>query len=102
MISQRTKAALAAAKARGVKLGADRGKIATQAKTGAKASAAIRRAKAAKRAADMLPVVRAIQADGAGPLRKIATILNQRGIPAARGGLWRAAQVGPLVVPAQE
>ncbi|MBA3655724.1 MAG: recombinase family protein [Gemmatimonadaceae bacterium] len=34
-----------------------------------------------------------IQADGATSLREIARGLNRRGIPAARGRKWSAAQV---------
>jgi hypothetical protein len=36
--------------------------------------------------ADLLPMVREIQAGGAGSLRHIAAVLNTRGIPAPRGG----------------
>jgi DNA invertase Pin-like site-specific DNA recombinase len=50
MISARTKAALGAAKARGVVLGGDRRNIAALAGVGAKVSAAKRGAKAASRA----------------------------------------------------
>ena len=51
MISQRTKAALAAAKARGRKLGGDRGNIAAVSGLGNQASAIVRRQRADKRAA---------------------------------------------------
>jgi DNA invertase Pin-like site-specific DNA recombinase len=93
MISQRTKAALAAAKARGVVLGGDRGNIASESTKGNKASAAYRQAKARKRANDLKPVIHAIQSEGAESLRQIAAVLNARGIPAARGGMWQARQV---------
>jgi DNA invertase Pin-like site-specific DNA recombinase len=93
MISARTKAALAAAKARGVALGGDRGNIAAEASKGAKASSAVRSAAAEKRAADLLPAIRHIQALGATSLREIAAALNDRGIPTARGGEWSAVQV---------
>ncbi len=93
MISQRTKAALAAAKARGVILGGDRGTIGSQASAGAKASASVRQAKSRKKAEDLLPVIEAIKADGAESLREIAAALNRRGIPTARGGEWSAVQV---------
>lgn len=92
-ISARTKAALAAAKARGVKLGGDRGVIASQATKGAKASAAVRRCRAQKRAGDLLPVIQALQAQIGASLRSLAQALNERGIPAARGGQWSATQV---------
>lgn len=93
MISARTKAALAAAKARGTILGGDRGNIAAQAAKGARASIAVRSAKSRKRAIDLLPVVEDLRAEGAASLRQIAAGLNQRGIPAARGGEWSAVQV---------
>jgi DNA invertase Pin-like site-specific DNA recombinase len=94
MISARTKAALAAAKKRGVKLGGGRpGFIASQNPKGVKASARVRRAKASKRAADLLPTIEEIRADGASSLREIAAALNERGIPAPRGGEWQAVQV---------
>ena len=93
MISQRTKAALGAAKIRGVKLGGDRGKIAAQAATGAKASAIVRRGKADKRTADLLPVIEAANAAGATTLRSIAAYLNEQGIPGPRAGLWHPNSV---------
>jgi DNA invertase Pin-like site-specific DNA recombinase len=94
MISARTKAALAAAKAHGVKLGGDRsGKIASQSPKGIKASAKVRREKASKRAADLLPEIEASRTEGADSLREIAAALNERGIHAPRGGEWQAVQV---------
>jgi DNA invertase Pin-like site-specific DNA recombinase len=93
MISARTKAALAAAKARGTVLGGDRGNIASQAIKGCLTSATVRSAKAKKRAVDLLPVIEAIKTNGATSLREIATALNDRSIPAARGGDWSAVQV---------
>jgi DNA invertase Pin-like site-specific DNA recombinase len=94
MISARTKAALAAAKKRGVKLGGDRaGIIASQSPKGVKASMKVRREKAQKRAADLLPEIEAIRAEGVTSLRQIAEALTERGIPAPRGGAWQAVQV---------
>jgi DNA invertase Pin-like site-specific DNA recombinase len=93
MISSRTKAALAAAKARGTRLGNPTSQIGTRAVEGAKASVVVRRSKAAKRSADLLPMIHDIQAGGAGSLRQIAGALNTRGIPAPRGGEWSAVQV---------
>jgi DNA invertase Pin-like site-specific DNA recombinase len=92
MISERTKAALAAAKARGVKLGnywknpilpPDAGKL---------GNAAMKR-KADARAADIAPIIAELQAGGATSLRAIASGLNERGVPTPRGGIWSAAQV---------
>jgi DNA invertase Pin-like site-specific DNA recombinase len=94
MISARTKAALAAAKARGTKLGGDRaGVIAGQARKGNMASVKVRGAKAEKRAADLMPVIEAARAGGATSLRQIAAALNERHIPTAKGGEWKAVQV---------
>ena len=96
MISARTKAALAAAKRRGVQLGGDRGgRLSVKArKAGNKANA-----KAADaRAADVAPVIAELQASGAESLRAIAAGLNERGIPTARGaGEWSAVQVARVI-----
>src|SRR5262249_24073828 len=95
MISERTKAALAAAKRRGVKLGGDRGARLT-AKQRALGRAALQ-AKARARAADLAPTIKELQAAGYGSLRAIAAGLEERGIPAARGGKWSAVQVPRLL-----
>jgi DNA invertase Pin-like site-specific DNA recombinase len=93
MISERTRAALAAAKARGTKLGGLRWQVGTVARQGSAASAAVRRARASDRKADLLPVVRSIWESGAVTLRQVAAALNRQGVPAIRGGVWSAAQV---------
>jgi DNA invertase Pin-like site-specific DNA recombinase len=91
-ISERTKAALAAAKRRGVKLGGYRGTTMTKAMRKAASEATTKRAKA--RAADLAPTITELQAAGATSLREIAAGLNERGIPTARGtGSWSATQV---------
>jgi DNA invertase Pin-like site-specific DNA recombinase len=92
MISARTKAALAAAKARGTKLGGNRG-VKPTAKMRALSTAALRQ-RADARAADIGPTIRVLQAAGATSLRVIAAGLNEQGIPTARGqGVWSAIQV---------
>jgi DNA invertase Pin-like site-specific DNA recombinase len=92
MISDRTRTALAAAKARGKRLvGGFRGRAGTAADC-----AKARRAKslaAKSRAADLAPVIEDIRTAGANSLRSIAKELNERGISAPRGGVWSAAQV---------
>ncbi|MFK5599096.1 recombinase family protein [Methylobacterium sp. HMF5984] len=94
-ISSRTKAALAAAKARGVKLGGDRGAVLS---TEAKAKGtAVRVAKAVDRAGDLAPILAEIQASGAKSLREIAAALNERGVPTAKGGSWQAVQVSRVL-----
>jgi DNA invertase Pin-like site-specific DNA recombinase len=87
MISARTKAALSAAKARGVKLGGPKLKVAR------KNAAASIKANADRQAANVLPIIREIQKAGASTLRDLADALNARGIPTARGGKWYAASV---------
>jgi DNA invertase Pin-like site-specific DNA recombinase len=96
MISARTKAALAAAKARGTKLGGNRG-VKPTAKTRALSKAALQR-RADARAADIAPTVKALQAAGATSLRAIAAGLNAQGIPTPRGaGTWSAVQVARVL-----
>ena len=87
LISTRTKAALAAAKARGVTLG---GPKLAQARKNAIASV---RAAADHHAANVLPVIREIQRAGARSLHTIADALNARGIATPRGGTWHAKSV---------
>jgi len=89
MISARTKAALAAAKARGVKLGGDRG-VELTAKAQA-AGRAVQREQARNRA------IKELQVAGCESLRAIAAALEERGIPTARGGKWSAVQVARLL-----
>ncbi|AWN49358.1 resolvase [Methylobacterium terrae] len=85
-ISARTKAALAAAKARGVKLGGDRGAtLSTEAK--AKGVAAVQ-ARAESRAADLAPIIGELRASGATSLRSLAAGLNRAGIAPPRGTTW--------------
>jgi DNA invertase Pin-like site-specific DNA recombinase len=91
MISTRTKAALAAAKARGVTLGSP--KLA-QARKQAVASV---KAIADQRAANVLPVMREIQRAGATSLHQIADALNARGITTPRGGSWYAKSVSNVL-----
>lgn len=95
-ISARTKAALAAAKARGTKLGGDRG-VKPSAKVRAQARAAVAK-RADDRAADIAPTIKQLQAGGATSLRAIADALNAQGIPTARGGgTWSAVQVSRVL-----
>lgn len=92
----RTKAALAAAKARGGRLGGQRGspdRMEAMARKGNAASATVRRAASAKRNEDLLPVIEDMHTSGAVPPQQIADGLNERGITAARGGAWSAVQV---------
>jgi len=90
-ISERTRAAMQAAKARGKKLGGP--KLAEARLLG---HAANRKA-ADKFAANVRPIVEQIRASGARSLRDVASALAARGVPTARGGAWSAAQVANLM-----
>jgi DNA invertase Pin-like site-specific DNA recombinase len=91
LVSERTKAALAAAKRRGTKLGNP-----NLAKASASALASIRR-NADVFAKQVLPVIRDVQQSGAGSLRAIARALETRGVPTARGGQSTPVQVRALL-----
>jgi DNA invertase Pin-like site-specific DNA recombinase len=91
MISDRTRAALAAAKSRGIRLGGFRGRAGTcndlaQART-------TRTDKSIRRASDLRTTIQDIQNEGATSLCAVASGLNQRGITAPQGGVWRPVQV---------
>jgi DNA invertase Pin-like site-specific DNA recombinase len=91
VISARTKAALGAKKAAGARLGNPRA-----AEAAVKARAA-NRAAANQFAANVLPIVRQIEAAGAKTPRAIAAALNARGIRTARGGGWHDSTVRNLL-----
>lgn len=91
MISARTKAALAAAKARGVKLGKPENLSGRD--KGCETSAMVRRARAEARAADLLPTITALRGEGFTTFVALAQALNERGIPTTRGARWHPAQV---------
>ena len=96
MISQRTKAALEAAKARGVKLGNPQLQPGTPAAARAASEAASAKAKA--KARDVLPYVEAAQKAGASTLQQIAQALEARGVRTPRGGTrWAPAQVARVM-----
>jgi DNA invertase Pin-like site-specific DNA recombinase len=97
-ISRRTKDALAAAKARGVRLGNPNGAAAlVRAEKGNVASVAAIKDGAVRFAADLEPIVADIMGKGITSLRAIAGELNRRGIVTRRGGAWHAATVRDLL-----
>ena len=96
-ISKRTKEALAAAKARGTKLGNPMGAKAFGGYKGNAAAVAAIKAKASAFAGDVMPIIDAIKAEGHGSLRAIARELNERGIVTARGGKWGPQSVSDLL-----
>ncbi len=92
IISARTKEALGALKERGAQLG-NRTNLPVAAAKGA----VVNRTRAEAFAANVLPVVRQIQASGARTLAEVAEVLNSRGIATARGGAWHAMTVRNLL-----
>jgi DNA invertase Pin-like site-specific DNA recombinase len=99
MISARTKAALAAAKARGVKLGGYRGGPIYVDNAARKASIAVRSGRADNRAQDLAPVIDQLKAEGITSLGAIAKALTAQGIPTATGKLspWSAVQASRVI-----
>ena len=97
LISERTKAALAAKKAQGARLGNPRN-IATAGKRGRRMQVAA----ADDFVAGLLPLVRAIQNTGANTLEAITCALNERGVRPARGARWYASSVANLLSHAQK
>jgi DNA invertase Pin-like site-specific DNA recombinase len=87
LIADSAKSALAAAKAKGVKLGNPQ----IEAAQGAAVAAV--RAEADRAARNVLPIICEIQKSGSKTLRAIAEALNARGIPTPRGGRWHAMSV---------
>jgi DNA invertase Pin-like site-specific DNA recombinase len=99
MISTRTREALAAAKKRSkgrLKLGGHPERLKRRME-GTRKSAIVRAEKAAKRAADLQPVIDALRSEGITSATAIAKTLNERGIAARRGGQWRTTQVSRLL-----
>ncbi len=92
MIAERTRAALARKKAAGAVLG-NRTNLAEAAVMGAAAN----REGADAFAANVLPIVREIQAAGAMTARAVADALNARGVRTARGGAWHNSTVRNLL-----
>ena len=91
-ISERTIAALAAAKARGVILGS------RDIKKVSRAAAVARTAKAQCQAEKVYPIIEHIRSLGITTLRGIASELSQRkGADTARGGAWSAQQVSNVI-----
>jgi DNA invertase Pin-like site-specific DNA recombinase len=98
MIASRTKAALAAAKARGVKLGNPNGAAALRrAAKGNTASRAAATANADAFARDVADAVAELRAAGVTSLEKMASALNERHIETPRGGQWHAMSVKRLL-----
>jgi DNA invertase Pin-like site-specific DNA recombinase len=98
LISERTRAALAAAKARGVKLGNPNGARALRGKqVGNKQAVAKIIANAEQHAENLRPIVDDIRASGITSVRKIAAELNNRDVLTANGATWHPTTVARLL-----
>jgi DNA invertase Pin-like site-specific DNA recombinase len=96
MISQRTKTALAAAKARGTVLGGFRGYVPTR--EDSLASTAVLKARAKAFANDLAPILAELRAAGVTSMNGIAKALTAQGVPTARGSsTWTAAGVSRVL-----
>lgn len=85
------------AEARGTKVGNPTSLITASADRGAAIGNAANVARATRRLVDLKPVIRAIHGEGKTTLNQIAAVLNERHIPAARGGKWSAVQVSRVL-----
>jgi DNA invertase Pin-like site-specific DNA recombinase len=92
LISERTRAALAARKAQGAKLG-NRRNLAQAAAVGRRALSA----EADAFAANVLPIVNSLRSNGLADLRGLAKALNDRGVQTARGRQWHVSNVRNLL-----
>lgn len=96
LTSERTKAALAAAKARGVKLGGDRGyrpPAPPDPKAAAAASGEARQRVADHAAHALAPAIAELRRDGVASLGGLAAALTARGLMSPRGVPWTATGV---------
>ena len=97
LISERTKAALAAAKARGAVLGGDRG-YRPLAGPDAAAAARVRRAGAGRAAYRLVLEVEALRADGISGHAALARTLTERGVQTPQGGaVWTHTTVARIL-----
>ena len=92
LISERTRAALAARKARGARLG-NRHNAAEAAALGRR----VLTQDAVEFASNVLPIIHSLRAAGVTDLRGLASALNLRGVPTARGGSWHVSNVKNVV-----
>lgn len=92
MISERTRAALAARKRQGALLG-NRTNLAEAGVKGAARTAE----EARLFAVNVVPIIKQVQASGVVSLRGVASVLNARGVSTARGGQWAATQVSMIL-----
>jgi DNA invertase Pin-like site-specific DNA recombinase len=92
MIGGRTRAALAERKKAGVRLGNQ-----VNATEAASVGRRSQTAEADRFAANLMPIIAALQSAGITDLRGRAAALNARGIPSARGGRWDVSNVRNVI-----
>jgi DNA invertase Pin-like site-specific DNA recombinase len=92
LIAERTKAALAAKKAAGAKLGNP-----INIELAGAMGRSVQTAAADDFVAGLLPIIQAIRSTGAVTLHDMTDALNQRGIRSARGGKWHVSSVKNLL-----
>jgi DNA invertase Pin-like site-specific DNA recombinase len=98
LISERTKVALAVAKARGVRLGNPNGARALRGKqVGNREAVAKVKANAQERAGNLQAMLADIRAQGITSVRHIADELNRRGVLTPRGADWHPTSVARLM-----
>lgn len=97
LISVRTRAALQQAKARGTRLGNPKNLSNEARACGRAKSATVRALKSERRLGDLAPIVMSLRQTGHNSYSKLAMALNERSIPAPRGGNWSPAQVHRLM-----
>lgn len=100
-VGQQIREVLAQAKARGAKLGGDRGNSAVL-RLGPAASVLARRRAADARAQAVAIKIGYLRSAGAKSLRELASGLNDMGVEAPRGGRWSAAQVRAAILRADD
>jgi DNA invertase Pin-like site-specific DNA recombinase len=99
LISARTKAALQAAKARGVKLGNPRLRAGTREM--AELARVVQQERADARAKDVASYIEQAKKAGAETLKQVAEALNNRGVKAPRGGQWMPTSVSRVIARAE-
>jgi hypothetical protein len=97
LISERTRAALAAKRVGGARLGNP-----TNITSAGALGRSIQVAAADEFVTGLMPVIEAVRRNGAHTLEAISCALNQRGIRSARGGRWHVSSVSNLLARAQK
>lgn len=98
LISVRTKSALAAAKARGVRLGNPNGASALRRAGKGNTASALSQANEAREFAERFrEKIEELRSSGVVSLSGMATELNAQGLPTPRGGKWHASSVKNLL-----